>query len=191
MDPFLKLQRSRYSITEGSIGPEHIDFIHAFCSRPNVRRVLEIGFNGGISSAAFLSARPDIEVVSFDLGAWPYVADAKRLVDELFPGRHTLILGDSTVTVPEYNTDNAEPFDLAFVDGGHTTPVPDLDIANCLPLLRAHDGFVIVDDYCEAYGSEGVIRAYDAAVERGDLRTVAGPYSASGGRGWIVAKKTY
>jgi len=190
MNDFITKQRTRYNIIEGSIGLEQIDFIQTFCrAHPDVRRVFEIGFNGGLSSAAFLSARPDIEVVSFDLGAWPYVADAKKLIDELFPGRHTLILGDSTVTVPQFDAVATEPFDLGFVDGGHTTPVPDLDIANCLPLLRAHDGFVIVDDYCETYGSDGVIRAYDAAVERGDLRTFAGPFS-SGDRGWIVAETT-
>jgi predicted O-methyltransferase YrrM len=188
MDKFETLQQKRYTIIEGSCSREQRQFIINFCQtqNPPIRRVLEIGFNGGLSAAAFLDAHPDIHVVSFDLGEWPYVKDAKQLIDELFPGRHTLIIGDSTVTVPQFHSE--ESFDLAFVDGGHHTPVPDKDIANCLPLLRSN-GYIIMDDYCEAYGKFGVIRAYDQAVQRGDIQTTKGPFLGQEGRGWVVGQK--
>lgn len=189
MDEFETLQQKRYTIVEGSCSEEQRHFIINFCQtqNPPILRVLEIGFNGGLSAAAFLGAHPDIHVVSFDLGEWPYVKDAKQLIDELFPGRHTLIIGDSTVTVPQFHSEQS--FDLAFVDGGHHTPVPDKDIANCLPLLRGSNGYIIMDDYCEAYGKFGVIRAYDQAVQRGDIQTIKGPFLGHEGRGWVVGQK--
>lgn len=185
---FLEKQRERYDITEGSMVPAEVRYMrHLLRSRPDITRVVEIGFNGGLSSAAILSSRPDITVVSFDLGKWDYVPKAKALIDECFPGRHTLVLGDSTKTVPEHAAQHVGAFDLAFVDGGHTAPVPELDIRNILPYIR-RGGLLLMDDYCPAYGSEGVIQAYDAAVERGWLRTVDGPM-LSGDRGWVLGSK--
>jgi len=189
MDEFEILQQKRYAIIEGSVSREQRQFIIEFCRKSQIRRVLEIGFNGGLSASAFLSAHPDIHMVSFDIGEWPYVKDAKQLIDEMFPGRHTLIVGDSTVTVPQFKS-NEQSFDLAFIDGGHQTPVPEKDIANCLPLLR-DDGYLIMDDYCEQYGKYGVIRAYDQAVQQGLIRTVEGPFLGQGDRGWIVGQKNH
>lgn len=180
---FVAKQRQSYAIIEGSVGDAQVAYIQNLISKNDVKRVLEIGFNGGLSSAAFLSARPDVTVVSFDLGVWDYVLSAKRLIDATFPGRHTLVIGDSTRTVPEFQGE----FDLAFIDGGHTAPVPALDIANSLRLLKP-GGLVLVDDYCAQYGSDGVIAAYDHAVESGAIKTIDGPH-AHQDRGWVLARK--
>jgi tRNA G46 methylase TrmB len=62
--------------------------------RTNARLVGEIGFNTGLSSHAFLTANPDVHVVSFDLNKHGCVKVVKKLIDKKFPGRHTLIYGD-------------------------------------------------------------------------------------------------
>lgn len=155
---------------------------------PDIRTILEIGFNGGLSAAAMLEARDDTTVVSFDIGRWEYVRDAKALVDEKFPGRHTLVVGDSVDTVPRFDPARKGTFDLAFIDGGHEAPVPAADIRNTLEFLKP-GALVLVDDYCAAYGRHGVIDAYDDAVAQGWYETVEGPFEGTERRGWIVARK--
>lgn len=77
--------------------------------------ICEIGFNAGYSAVTFLVAHTTARVVSFDIGdfAVPYVA--KRWIDEAFPERHQLVLGDSGITVRNWK----DRCDLYFIDGGH------------------------------------------------------------------------
>jgi predicted O-methyltransferase YrrM len=189
-ESFVKSQERLYTIDEGSVVGSQVQYILQFLrDHPDIHEILEIGFNGGLSSAAMMSARPDIHVISFDIGRHAYVAPAKQLIDEVFgANRHHLILGDSTQTLPEFaRTSLPGVFDFAFIDGGHIDPVPHLDISHAMPLVR-DGGYVFVDDYCDTYGSEGVISAYDAAVASGYLKTYQGPFSGEGGRGWIVGR---
>ena len=104
-------------------------------------RVLEIGFNAGHSAIVFLHSERVSEMTSFDLGQHTSVAHAKAHVDKLYPGKHTLLLGDSRTTVPEH----AGTYDLIFIDGGHDYPTAKADIENCR--MRAHaKTLVIMDD---------------------------------------------
>ena len=75
---------------------------------------MEIGFNAGHSSELFLKYT-SAHVTSFDLGEHPYVSHAKEYIDA-YPGRHSLIIGDSTVTVPKC----IGKYDIIFIDGGHS-----------------------------------------------------------------------
>ena len=102
-----------------------------------ITRIIEVGFNAGHSSCAFLAAREDVTVVSFDLGLHGYVTRAKQYIDKAFPGRHTLVIGDSRETLPRYRADHpAAVFDLAFVDGGHDYDVARADLVTILPMIR-------------------------------------------------------
>lgn len=123
-----------------------INRLTEFVKHEGVRTVLEIGFNAGHSSEIFLSGNPDCTVVSFDLGCQDIVEVGKRFIDMEYPGRHTLILGDSTVTVPKYISENPErTFDLIFIDGGHEYDVAIADIKNCHALSHPST-ILIVDD---------------------------------------------
>lgn len=185
LDSFCSIQPTRYDIVEGSVSKNQSRWLVELLQRhTEVKEVLEIGFNGGLSCASMLSARSDISVTSFDLGSWPYVYDAAKLIGEMFPGRHSITLGDSTKTLPNVLY---RQFDLVFLDGGHGTPVPQHDIRNALQVLKP-GGLLVMDDYCAAYGIYGVIEAYDEAVLTGVLVTVSGPHS-DGDRGWIVGQK--
>lgn len=125
------LAAAGHTVFEGHSGqePRETAVLRELVTRPGVQRVLEIGFNAGHSSDLFLSANPRCEVLSFDLGRHAYVAVAKAFVDRAYPGRHTLVLGDSTKTVPVHESEAS--FDLIFIDGGHQYEVARQDLKNC------------------------------------------------------------
>ena len=108
--------------------------------------VMEIGFNAGHSAEVFLQNNPTLTLTSFDLGHHSYVSAAKEYIDATYPNRHTLILGDSTVTVPTYiNNNPGKTFDLIFIDGGHDYRIARADLENCRKIAN-NDTVVIMDD---------------------------------------------
>jgi FkbM family methyltransferase len=128
--------------------------------RTSPKSIMEIGFNAGHSALLFLAITPpETKVVSFDLGEYAYVFAAKRYIDSVFPGRHTLVTGDSTTTVPKYeeqvahrmkNPLTAPPlrFDFIFIDGGHQEDIPMKDILNSQRLAAGSHTIVAIDDIC-------------------------------------------
>lgn len=110
------------------------------------KQILEIGFNAGHSSELFLNLNSEITVVSFDLGIYDSVLVGKEYIDKKFPGRHTLILGDSTQTVPKYSQENPNmKFDFIFIDGGHEYSIAKADLDNCR-VLADNNTIVAIDD---------------------------------------------
>ena len=115
------------------------------------------------------------------------MAVAKQLIDQVFPHRHTLIIGDSTNVVPMLKHVDSPQFDMVFVDGGHIAPIPERDLLNVRPFLRK-GGWIVMDDYCVQYGSQGVIAAWDNAVRNG-LYTQLSVHEAED-RGWVLGINT-
>lgn len=163
---------------------------------PGVVLIGEIGFNSGLSSYAFLEANPRAHVVSFDLGLYGYVASAKAHIDATFPGRHTLILGNSLVTVPAFQVINSLKFDLIFVDGGHHYQVAKADLLN-MRALATRETILVTDDLVpwKPWGV-GPTRAWQEAirdgvviqeelVKDGEAVTIIAP---PGDRSWAVGK---
>jgi predicted O-methyltransferase YrrM len=151
------------SITEevegGSLIKQCKYFIDYLIANPNIKNIIEIGFNTGVSSAYFLSARDDIKVISVDIGVHRYVNDCKKLIDAQFPGRHTLIIGDSKKIIPELN--KSEPkikADLIFIDGDHIDQTPLIDARNCLALADK-ETVLVMDDTNLYNGWAGVLQA--------------------------------
>ena len=107
---------------------------------------MEIGFNAGHSAEVFLKNNSKLTLTSFDLGSHDYVLTAKEYIDVIYKNRHTLILGDSTITVPKYINDNPnKKFDVIFIDGGHDYSIANADLQNCMNLAHK-DTIVIIDD---------------------------------------------
>ena len=52
----------------------------------------------------------------------------KEFIDKNYPDRHTLIIGNSLNTVPEYFKKENKKFDLIFIDGGHDYDIAKYDL---------------------------------------------------------------
>jgi predicted O-methyltransferase YrrM len=123
-------------------------------SRDSNIDIMEIGFNAGHSAEIFLQNNPSLTLTSFDLGRHDYLSTAKEYIDKVYPNRHRLILGDSTVTVPKYINDNPDKtFDVIFIDGGHDYSIANADLENCKKLANK-DTIVIMDDTIYTNGWE-------------------------------------
>lgn len=163
-------------IPEGSSLPEQLLYLSRYASTlPPYSLAVEVGFNAGFSSYALLSGNPTLSVVSFDINEWDCVLPAKTAIDEAFPSRHHLELGDSRHTLASY------PFPqriaLAYIDGGHIEDIPYSDIKALAPLTDT----LIVDDT----NIPIVRRAFDRAVSEG---LILPRYRYSGGhREWSEA----
>jgi predicted O-methyltransferase YrrM len=158
-------------LTEGSSSREELLCLATAAQRTNARLVGEIGFNVGISSYAFLAAGHQTQVVSFDLGDHRGTKFAKQLIDKRFPGRHTLIYGDSTKAVPEYTSQNPDlRFDLVFIDGGHEYSVAKADITN-MKSLCTEKTVVVMDDLTPWHKwGEGPAQAWTEAIQDGHIQ---------------------
>jgi len=136
---------------------------------PRVKTVCEIGFNAGHSALNALLAREGIQVISFDLGEYwdSYSKHSYQLLSNNFPNQLTLVMGDSTDTVPHFIRERPDQkCNILFVDGGHTKDVAAADIANMAPLANHTFHRLIVDD-----ADWGPVReAWDEAVAGGMVK---------------------
>ena len=72
--------------------------LDAAAARAPLHTVCEVGFNAGHSALLWLLGAPRARVVSFDIGLYPALVGA-RWLSRRFPGRFTLVQGDSAVSV--------------------------------------------------------------------------------------------
>lgn len=131
---------------EGSADEAERKHLASLVSSPSIKTIAEIGFNAGISSHTFLASNPSAIVYSFDLGEYSYVQPAKQLIDNNYPDRHHLILGDSAKTVPEfYVSEDGITFDVIFIDGSHECDAVKTDILN-MRSFATPETIVVIDD---------------------------------------------
>ena len=144
-------------------------FIDLMTNNSHIKTILEIGFNTGRSAAYFLGSRDNIKVISVDIGTHHYVDACKNLIDKHFPGRHTLLIGDSKVVLPQLlNLQPKIKFDLIFIDGDHSEPGPLIDARNCLALANK-DTLLFMDDTCFITGAGGVLQAMCELINKKEI----------------------
>jgi len=119
------------------------EFLQNIVNDSNITSVMEIGFNAGHSAELFLKNNLHAHLTSFDIGTHDYTLLGKQYIDKTYPNRHTLILGDSRITVPQFIKNNpTTKFDLIFIDGGHEDDIPKKDMTNCRYL--AHKNTILI-----------------------------------------------
>lgn len=169
---------------EGETHPEQAQWFVNFCHEHGAEweKVAEVGFNGGLSAVITLATLPHVHVVSYDIGLHDWITKARDAVQSRFPNRHTLVIGDSRVTLPV-----AQPalYDMLFIDGGHEGDVPYSDLKHGVRLVK-RGGWIIMDDYCPSFGPT-VMNAWDTAVKEGWI-TQVGPNYLNGSFGWVVGR---
>jgi predicted O-methyltransferase YrrM len=163
--------------------------LQMLCIDTKIKNILEIGFNGGHSADLFLKTNTNCNVLSFDIGHHTYVKIAKEFMDKTYPNRHTLVIGDSTKTVPIYQSDIK--YDLIFIDGGHSYEVAKADLLNCKRLAHK-DTIVIIDDTMynstwEQHYNIGPTKAWLECIKQ-NIITKINQYDFEPGRGLSYGK---
>jgi len=184
---------------EGSADESELRYLTALVESRKAKKIGEIGFNSGISSYAFLEANPETRVISFDIGDHSYVKYAKEYIDKKFPGRHTLILGNSNETVPKFAAEHpGYRFDLIFIDGSHEYETARRDLINMQRLASPKTALVMDDLTPWLEWGLGPTQAWTEAIRDGlvaqeelvkDGRLVA-KIAPPGQRSWALAHYT-
>ena len=143
------LQHNNIKVTEGYTqlnNKQCLEIIKILKENNNSKLIMEIGFNAGHSAELFLE-NSNAYVYSFDLGTHfhQYLKHGKNFINKIFPNRHTLVIGDSTIMVPDFAKKNNIIFDIIFIDGGHDYEIAIADLINCKQLSNANT-IVIMDD---------------------------------------------
>lgn len=178
-------------VTEGQTVAEQIEaFIKFLTLNPSVKTILEIGFNAGLSAGVFLAIRPDITVISVDIGHHDYILPAQKLIARVFPGRHQLIVGDSTDVLPQLHKTLQSFPDMIFLDGAHTEPVVSQDVTNCLALMKPGCWLVIDDVHLENQQYQPEVRAAVLKAVQ-DKRIVILEHFSGGMREHVACKRLF
>jgi len=179
---------SKLPIKVGSVNGGQQRFIQDFLkSHPEVKHILETGFHVGLSAAIMMEARPDISVTSFDIFWFDYTRKAKLLLDIAYPGRNTLVAGNSINTLPTFFTQNTCSPDFVFIDGGHEHPIPYIDLYYILNHVKPGT-YIMIDDYCMEHGQQGVIGAVNRFIELGVI--AESQVYKSEDRGWVFGYRS-
>ena len=118
--------------------------VNLFLISSKSNNIMEIGFNAGHSCLIYLFSNKKSKITLFDICEHKYTQPCFDYLDSLFPGRLTLIKGDSTQTIPKFRRDNQDTkFDFIHIDGCHDEVIAKQDIYNCISLTSKH---LIIDD---------------------------------------------
>lgn len=171
---------------EGYVTPsQKIEFIYDMQKLPQIKKIMEIGFNAGHSAELFLTETDCEKMVSFDINIHSYLKIGVEFITKKFGDRFNFIEGDSKVQVPKYTAlHTEEKFDLIFIDGDHSFVGCLSDIQNCAQLAH-RDTLVFIDDYVGE-----VKTAVDTCAQMGLISIEGFKYAkddALGDRIWVVA----
>jgi len=178
---------------EGNISEVPAQQVELVFFSKSVKTALEIGFNAGHSAEIMLENNPELNLISFDLGDHEYSLVGKQFIDMKYPGRHTLIIGDSRISIPKFIKDfPGKTFDLLFIDGGHEYEVAKADLENCKHLAHKESLFILDDTVMHP---DNIIHEYNIGPNRAlielnkeqkiyDVRSI----DFSSGRGMSVGK---
>ena len=152
---------------EGHSGqfPEMTRALHYLAGLDFVRTVCETGFNYGHSSFAYLTAKSDSKVHSFDLANHHYALVMTSFLNRIFPGRLFVHFGNSSYTIPEYIVGNPSfRCDLMLVDGGHDYDIAKSDLTHFVSVANPDNNVIMFDDYPTDWGT-AIGRAWEEMID--------------------------
>eukprot|EP00752_Nemacystus_decipiens_P004609 g4208.t1 len=153
--------------------PEKVEALGAIARKGGRRlsTICEVGFNAGHSSLNWLlSSHPSTNILAFDLGEYDYMEHALDFLSEVFPGRLTVVVGDSAVTVPAYATSeemagrDPRVCGVVFVDGDHSEEGAYTDIFNLQALTSRNWHVLAIDDFEDPPVQAGWVRYREDGV---------------------------
>jgi len=156
---------------------------------PKIRRIAEIGFNGGHSAENFFERCPNLELlIAFDLNAYTCTRFAAEYFYKTYVDRFALILGDSLVTVTEFHLQNPNLlFDLIYIDGCHDFEWVLGDIMNAQKI--AHNQTIVwLDDVKEQNEVAAAIKFLESTGIIHIEQSFASIDPVFGPRNWIQAR---
>ncbi len=131
-----------------------------------MKTVCELGFNHGFSAIMWLASNPSLRVYSFDLMRYSGSYAALEFVQNNFPGRLTLIRGDSKHSIADFASAHGDlTCDIIFVDGLHTFVGALTDMKSFSQLAHAQT-VLLIDDLGSAKFN-GVEQAWSHAITDG------------------------
>eukprot|EP00041_Stephanoeca_diplocostata_P013471 m.236078 g.236078 ORF g.236078 m.236078 type:complete len:317 (+) comp19347_c0_seq20:653-1603(+) len=99
---------------------------------PKPVTVCEVGFMAGHTAQLFLETlgeSPPSNVVSFDLGTWPWARPNGELLRSIYGNRHTSVFGDSRKTIAQFASSHKDvQCDIVFIDGAKDESIRFSDI---------------------------------------------------------------
>ena len=108
------------------------------------QNIVEIGFNAGFSALLMLTANPGLKLTCVDICEHKYVEPCFGYIESAFPGRITLVKGDSTKVLAEVLQSNKDLTGY-IIDGGHGLAVADQDLQNVIQYANP-DSVLCFDD---------------------------------------------
>ena len=93
--------------------------------------MVEIGFNAGFSALLMLTANPNLKLTSVDICEHKYTEPCFDYLASVFPGRITLVKGDSTQVLADV-LQNDKALTGYIIDGGHGLGVAETDLRNVI-----------------------------------------------------------
>ena len=135
---FVNLQDAINGMALDNLKEKRYNFMQMVRGR---KEILEIGFNAGHSALIALLVNPQCRMTIVDVCGYPYIEPCFRYLSDMFPGRLTLIKGNSTEILPRMVN---RKFDLVHYDGGKSkTIAADLDATRDL-VTPGHT--LVIDD---------------------------------------------
>ncbi|KAF5842725.1 hypothetical protein DUNSADRAFT_5492 [Dunaliella salina] len=120
-----------------------------------------------------MTARPDIHLHSFDMGAKDYSFPVAKFMSDKYPGRITFTWGNSLETVPSRTPELRDKCDIVVVDGGHDAATAWRDTVNMRELANPEFAIFVIDDVnCIADYCRGPEEAVARGVEEGMLEVL-------------------
>ena len=120
-----------------------IEYINKLCDVAQLQNILEIGFLAGHSAEMFLSLNKTVKVTSIDECVLQSIRAGKDYIDLYYPGRHSLIKGNSNNILKDDEFNNSQiKYDIILIDGSFKYDVIKQDIL--LSKTLAHENTILI-----------------------------------------------